>query len=716
MITTIWGTTKKPISSQRLADFFQENPQLTGTLYLGYPVIGTPEGAFPIDAIWINEEKGIILFNLVEGRSLNGYDEVQDDSANKLEAKLRNHRTLMQGRKLLVNITPITFAPLSRAGDAIDEYHLLANEETLLGCIENIPNNSRAYHEAVAVIQSISTIRKGVRRRNLTQPDSRGAKLKRLEDSIANLDNLQGRAVIETVEGVQRIRGLAGSGKTIILALKAAYLHAQHPDWKIAVTFHTRSLKGQFKRLINTFFIEQTNEEPDWNNLQVINSWGAPGSSERNGVYYTYCKETGAEYLDLAGAKEKFNYGKEFEGACELALTQAISLEEQVYDAILVDEAQDLSAAFLKICYQLLGKKKRLVYAYDELQNLGSSSLPPPEDIFGNDEKGNPVVSFDAPVPGKPQQDIILEKCYRNSRPILATAHALGFGIYRTPPTGLTTGLIQMFDQKNLWLDVGYVATEGRLEDGQKVRLSRTEESSPKFLEDHSDVNDLIQFHVFNNEGEQAAWLANAVKQNLTKDELTPHDIVVINPDPLSTRKAVGPIRKILFDDGISTHLAGVDTSPDVFFDDDGDSIAFTGIFRAKGNEAGMVYIINAQDCYGSWGSPARVRNQLFTAITRSKGWVRVLGTGPNMEKLRNEYEETVRNKFDLQFTYPTADERKHLNIINRDKDERIIRQGADSLNNLINDMLSGNMYIEDLPPVQVETLRRLLTREEKNK
>ncbi|MYM88297.1 hypothetical protein GTP91_14050 [Rugamonas sp. FT82W] len=68
------------------------------TLYLGYPVIGTPDGAFPIDAIWINENKGIVIFNLVEGKYVTGYEEVQDDSANKLEAKLRNHRSLMKGR------------------------------------------------------------------------------------------------------------------------------------------------------------------------------------------------------------------------------------------------------------------------------------------------------------------------------------------------------------------------------------------------------------------------------------------------------------------------------------------------------------------------------------------------------------------------------------------------------------------------------------------
>lgn len=543
----------------------------------------------------------------------------------------------------------------------------------------------------------------------MTKENSRGARLKQLEDSIANLDNLQGRAVIETVNGVQRIRGLAGSRKTIILALKAAYLHAQHPDWRIAVTFHTRALKGQFRRLINTFFIEQTNEEPDWNQLHILSSWGAPGGADRNGVYYSYCQRAGTPYFDLTGAKEQFAQGSEFQGVCERALTESTEILEPLYDAILVDEAQDFSPAFLRICYRLLTKSKRLVYAYDELQNLGSSSLPPPEEIFGTAVDGTPLVSFAQAVEGEPQQDIVLEKCYRNSAPVLATAHALGFGIYRTIPANSTTGLIQMFDQSELWLDVGYKILAGRLEDGNEVRLGRTTESSPKFLEEHSDIDDLIQFQSFGSIEEQTEWVATSIKSNLENEDLNPNDIIVINPDPVSTKNAVGPIRKQLFNSGVQTHLAGVDTSPDVFFDDTGASVAFTGIYRAKGNEAGMVYIINAQHCYTSWANLARVRNQLFTAITRSKAWVRVLGVGPNMDRLVEEFRRVKANNFQLDFRYPTPEERKHLNIVNRDKDERIIREGATKINQLIKDMQAGRVFLEDLPHEQVDLLRSLL-------
>src|SRR6266568_8474682 len=51
------------------------------------------------------------IFNLVEGRDLGNFMEAQDDSANKLEAKLRGHRNLMKGRHLQVSISVLTFAP-----------------------------------------------------------------------------------------------------------------------------------------------------------------------------------------------------------------------------------------------------------------------------------------------------------------------------------------------------------------------------------------------------------------------------------------------------------------------------------------------------------------------------------------------------------------------------------------------------------------------------
>lgn len=719
MINIIWGATKKPVASQQLSEFFQKHQSdYDGELYIGYPIIAAPEGAYPIDALWISRNKGLVIFSLIEGTSLGDYSEAQDESANRLETKLRGCRDLMKGRNLLAAPEVITFAPaiINISGKQIDGYPL-CNSENLFEVLSSIEwDNPEKLETVLSVIQSISTIRKGKRSRIINQSDSKGAKLKLLEDSIANLDNIQGRAVIETVEGVQRIRGLAGSGKTIILALKAAYLHTQHPDWKIAVTFNTRSLKEQFRRLINTFVIEQSGEEPLWSNIQILNAWGAPGEPERSGIYYQFVKIHGLEYSDFQTARRKYGYDDGFTGICREALA-AVREEKSLFDLILIDEAQDFDASFFRICYSLLSEKKRLIYAYDELQSLTNTSLPPPEELFGKNSDGSPKVQFLPPTPGFPQQDIILEKCYRNSRPTLATAHALGFGIYRKEDPKTGTGLIQMFDQSKLWLDVGYQVVEGALEDGQQVKLERTSETSPIFLE-HSSPEDLIQFIRFDTKEDQAQWIADEIKKNISEEELESDDIIVINPDPLSTRNEVGLPRRILFDYGIESHLAGVDVSPDVFFDKINKSVAFTGIFRAKGNEAGMVYIMNAHQCAESFGSLARVRNQLFTAITRSKSWVRVLGIGERMDVLHTEYKKIRAANFQLDFVYPTEEIRRKLNIINRDMtaaEKQSAKTSIKSLNKTLDDIDAGRVMIEDLPEETLERLRSLVANRSKN-
>ena len=131
----------------------------------------------------------------------------------------------------------------------------------------------------------ISQLKKRGGRKNLQKASSRGSKLKAIEDQISCLDKYQSKAVIETVEGVQRIRGLAGSGKTIVLALKVAYLYTMYENKMIAVTFNSRALKGQFIQLITNFIVENTNEEPDWSRIKIIHAWGSKNSE---GLYFNF--------------------------------------------------------------------------------------------------------------------------------------------------------------------------------------------------------------------------------------------------------------------------------------------------------------------------------------------------------------------------------------------------------------------------------------------
>lgn len=209
----------------------------------------------------------------------------------------------------------------------------------------------------------------------------------------------------------------------------------------------------------------------------------------------------------------------------------------------------------------------------------------------------------------------------------------------------------------------------------------------------------------------------HAVRQNLAVDELLPEDILVINPDPLTTRDAVKEARKALLEMGINSNLAGVTSSADVFSEPG--TVTFTGIFRAKGNEAAMVYVINAQDCFSAPRSRdvARVRNRLFTAITRSKAWVRVLGVGPAIEELKDEFEKAKRFGFELRFKYPTEEERKQMTIVNRDmssEEKARFAKKQSHLLDIIESLESGETLIEDYPEDVIRKLRTLLDKKSK--
>src|SRR3989442_1498345 len=129
-----------------------------------------------------------------------------------MQAKLLQHQSLIRKRKLMVSIHTVTFAPaVAQLDSHADGDHPLCGVDSLANVLSNLEaEDPDVFPTLVSVIQAISTLRRGRRKRELHNTESRGARIKSLEDSIANLDTQQSAAVVETFEGVQRIRGLAG--------------------------------------------------------------------------------------------------------------------------------------------------------------------------------------------------------------------------------------------------------------------------------------------------------------------------------------------------------------------------------------------------------------------------------------------------------------------------------------------------------------------------
>lgn len=699
MVNIVRGQIGNTVLSGKLTAFFNSKTDWEGNLFLGYPILPTVDNKIAIDALLISKEYGMVAFVFYDGNVECDFECVHEDIYSALLSKLAKEKMLIKRGGLRIHLDVVTFAPnvLSEKNQDVDGFTLCNGSDSLARYFSSIRDDNSIYYEfAMRCIQSIGSMKKILSREKAVTENSKGWKLKKLETVVANLDKMQMSAALEISDNVQRIRGLAGSGKTIVLALKAAYLHVSNPQLKIVVTFNTRSLKQQFEELITKFVYEQSESSPNWENINILHAWGSPSEE---GIYYNFCKIHSQEYLDFNAAKQRSSYEEAFSYACKKAIIDTTEFHK-MYDIILIDEAQDFSSAFLNLCYNILPEKKRLVYAYDELQSLTVNSMESPEDIFGNDKNGMPKVVLKN-KPDYAREDIILDVCYRNSRPILSTAHALGFRLYGD--------IVQMFDDSNLWTEIGYEVESGRLEDDCDVVLKRTSTSSPEFLETHSKIADLIQFKAVDTLEEQAIIIAKSIQKNLYEDELEYKDILVIHTDPYLTQRRVGIIRQELANLGINSHLAGVTTSPDQFFMEN--SITFTSVFRAKGNEAAMVYVVDGQYCATNHAS-AKSRNILFTAITRSKAWVRVIGVGEEMKELVAEYQRISENNFKLCFRYPNKKVRETLSIIHRDKsksEEDAIGKRVQAISSLLNDIKRGNMYKEDIPVELRSELRGLL-------
>ncbi|OBG47652.1 RNA helicase [Mycolicibacterium fortuitum] len=670
-----------------------------GTIYLGYPVLATADENVDVDALLVSRDHGLVAFLIADGVPVSEEEQdvaiaQQDRLYAVLESYLGRHESLRDRRNLAVrpNTASIFAAPPPQPLVAS------AGSDSFFGEIADLPRwlqgrkpiGAELEHNVQAALQRVTTIKPAKKRAAVAKPSSRGAVVKSIEKNIANLDRWQKQAAIETPEGPQRIRGLAGSGKTVVLALKAAYWHTTKPQWRIALTFHSRALYQQIDNLVTRFTFEHSNDRPDPEQLRIMHSWG---SRSRAGVYSMIAEALGETPRDWAYAQGKYGMDNAFEGICRELLAIARSRPvEPIFDAVLIDEAQDLPPEFFQLVYLFTTEPKRIVWGYDELQRLSEAAMPSTSELFGTGAGGVQLVSLDTGA-GEPRRDIVLPVCYRNTPWALATAHALGIGVYRKE------GLLQHPDEPWLWHDIGYNVVHGQLAEGQPVTLERAQSSYPSYFPDLLNSEDAVVVASFPDEPAQDAWVADQIAKNLTEDELEHDDILIVLPDSYRAKSRAPRLMRELNRRDIPAHLVGVNTSTDELVRPG--SVAIAHIFRAKGNEAPMVYAVDSHYAAADFNAVTR-RNKLFTAITRSRAWVRITGWGDRMQIIDDEAKAVRQRGYKLEFTIPTAQRLAELRHIHRDRpagSEEKVRRATEGISMFLQAVEQGEMDLYDLPP-----------------
>jgi superfamily I DNA and RNA helicase len=258
--------------------------------------------------------------------------------------------------------------------------------------------------------------------------------------------------------------------------------------------------------------------------------------------------------------------------------------------------------------------------------------------------------------------------------------------------------MVQMFEEPSIWPRIGYDLVRGTLALGSHVAFRRSTTSYPEYFGRLLTPDDAIQCQVFPQADAQYAALAQAIRTNIEEDELDPTDILIVLPSAYTSRRTGASVMNALSDHSISSHLVGVTTTRDEVFQPN--SVAITHIFRAKGNEAPMVYVVHAEFCQIGF-ELSRKRNILFTGMTRSRAWVRLYGIGQQMQELKEEVDEIFCRKFELDFVYPDKEKIKQLVRVHRDMSEEERKEWEDkisSLGEVVRAVLDGDLPMEALP------------------
>jgi superfamily I DNA and RNA helicase len=571
-----------------------------------------------------------------------------DDFTGDLHSRLVRSRLLRQGRTQTV--VPIFPVILSLNG-AIDEHKAeiqadvcisLNDLGTFVSDNRIEPLSDQMYDEVRSVVEGAKALTRSQKRSAATDKSKPLAKiLADVEGQIAKFDEKQRHIALVDVGGPARIRGLAGSGKTVILAMKAAHLHLNNPEARILVTFLTKSLRSTIKSLITRFYRVYSDTDPDWKFIHVRHGWGG---QTLPGVYSDACKRANINSLTLPEAKARSaRYETPFAAACR-TLQEAVSVQSY-YDHVLIDEGQDFPDSFYKLAYSLcIGDrdKKSIVWAYDELQDIMNVKIREPSILFGTDKDGKPNVDLDRSSPGVPPgatNDAVLSRAYRNQRDVLVTAHALGFGVYGT--------IVQMLESTEHWEDVGYEVLTGPLKVGSPVHVRRPDANSPTQLQNIPDFT-LIKSFASNSLDHEVEWVVSEA-QKFLEAGVDAEDILVISLDDRNARSYFREITSQFSALGHSTNNLIADPYNEPPFSIEG-KITLSTVYRAKGNEAAVVFAVGIDAI-----NPATRdgRNKLFTAFTRTKAWLRVSGMKPSSVGLLKEINEAYSGAPDMKFLMP---------------------------------------------------------------
>lgn len=627
-----------------LVDKIQSLGIKNANLYYNFPFYRgeTKEDLIQAHVLLVSLKYGVIFFRCINDPE--NYNESEKKKMDDLDGHIFSRinkvdELRIKRRDLKINVTPKVFINSENPILSDDFVNLNSVKDLILENEKEILTDEEFLLLSSAIEGSIHLRNK--KERLITKELSKGDILNIIQNEHSAFDIEQKKAALNIIDSPQRIRGLAGSGKTIILAMKAALYHLQNPEAQILYTYFTKALNGQIKYLIEKYYRDfSDNREPDFTKINILHGWGGAGL---RGVYSDTCFENDIPAIGFVEAKRN-----DHENPFNYIFNQLNKIElKEKFDLTLIDEGQDFPSSFYKVCRKIT-KNLRIVWAYDDFQNIFDVNIQDEKETFGKDEKNKYYVDFSRDE--NILQDIVLHICYRNPRLALINAFSLGLGIYNDK-------VLQRLENNNHWTDLGFTVEKGDSSDNCEMIISRPVENSPiktnEFFKEDS-----LQIEIFDNVTNECKYVCDKIINDIRNENLRPDDISVIGIDYKNIKIYFNLIEKILNLNNIMTFNLLNASNNNVKYSIEG-KVTLSTLNKAKGNESGMVYIIGTEYAFLNKNYIID-RNKIFTAITRSKGWV-VLTGFDKANQCKKEMELLKQNNYKFHFKQPSEYETKTI-------------------------------------------------------
>jgi hypothetical protein len=426
-------------------------------------------------------------------------------------------------------------------------------------------------------------------------------------------------------EGSQRlIRGVAGSGKSVVLAnLVARHLHRdldslQRPLWtdhrpRVAVTCFNRALVEFLRKKITTAYREQTlNAEIPGDILTVTHF---------NNLLYNAIRERGwpLDYISIGafpnGTERASQYRLQIE---EWSRQDPGGYASRCFDTIFVDEGQDFEPEEFRLLLDLIrphpktGEKPIIIF-YDDAQNLYGRTRPVWRDVGIN-------------VVGERTQ--VLKECFRNTRQTVELGLNVLLGSFASPEMKALT---------RTFADIAYLKERNLVEeDGTGVRVRFSERNGEP-----------ARVTAFDDEASEMDWIVREVSHLVRDEGVRPEDVLIVFYRPSTFDHA-------RLESLLASSLPGLEfvrphgensLDKDCYIFQPGKMTVST-VYGSKGYDAPVVFLVGAD----RFGTDIQGRAAFYVAATRAVESLYVAGVGGGPSLLTEALEVTAKMR-DLERT-----------------------------------------------------------------